>query len=209
MAVCYLCAYMRQEIPLRTDPFPDESDVGVSEALGTCRKCAVWACRLHGTRYSSTASFECAMCTPAQAVKSAVRVDDDQVAVAKAMRVSAGPGSQEARRYFEALRRIQSSDRRAGLIRDFEGVMPYNADRRRPYGVSDDYPPAIAAAIQTAFTERELDLRPDAGEILSGAVSLAYAVADPDGGGRRPRPWNVPYPQLIDPIISFIEFAAG
>jgi hypothetical protein len=64
--------------------------------VGTCNKCNVWACSRHGTRYSW---FECAMCTPAIAAKSAITgTGGGQPALARAQWVGARahPGIRQA-----------------------------------------------------------------------------------------------------------------
>ena len=61
---CYLCAYQKTDRPQTVHPLPATSPVQPREELGTCWKCSVAACGLHGTRYWQ---FECAICTPAVA----------------------------------------------------------------------------------------------------------------------------------------------
>lgn len=123
VAKCYLCAYIRNELPKVLDPAPAKSPVMVTEALGTCRKCGVWACRLHGTRYSTSAQFECAICTPAQAVQTALGITSDSVAVAQAKRVEPNPNSEAARSFALTLGRLRLASDRDAWIRDFEGVL--------------------------------------------------------------------------------------
>lgn len=203
MAVCYLCAYLRSEIPMASDPFPTGNVWAWTEALGTCKRCSVWSCGVHGTRYgnSQPASFECAICTPAQAVKDAVGTDSDSVAVAAALRTAAEPGSNEERSFRHALERIQSPSVRAELTAAFQVALPYDYDQPRG-GPVDGYPPAVAAAVRAALGERELALRPRSGQIVSGAVRLAYEVADPFSRGGP----DVQYSQLIDPVVRFVDF---
>jgi hypothetical protein len=206
MAVCYLCAYMRAEVPQRSDPLQG-NDWEWTQALGTCGKCSVWACGVHGTRYGSSqsASFECAICTPAQAVKDAVGVDHDAVAVAEALRVAPAADSVDARGFQDALMRLVSADRRDGLIEEFEGQIQFSFDAPR-LGLVAGYPPAMAAAVRDAFSGRELNLRPDAGQIVSGARNLAYQVADFPGGAMSPSLLYVRYPLLVDPLVMFVDF---
>jgi hypothetical protein len=206
MATCYLCAYIRTELPLLSDQFPDENPWEWTEALGTCKKCSVWACGLHGTRYSSSspASFECAICTPAQAIKDAVGIEPDPVAVAEVLRVAPDGDSTDVHRFANALESIRPADERDVLIAQFGGVLPFDLERPR-LGLVSGYPPAMAAAVAHAFAGRQLDLRPDSGRIVCGAVNLAREVGDPLRA-ERPRLWNVRYPQLIDPLVMFVEF---
>jgi hypothetical protein len=208
MTMCYLCAYVRPEVPQRNDPIPAGIYSEWTEALGTCKKCSVWACGVHGTRYGSSqsASFECAICTPAQAVKDAVGIDRDAVAVAEALRAAPSADSSEAGSFLNALTRLVPADRRDLWISDFEGQIQYSYDEPR-IGLVAGYPPAMAAAVRETFTGRELNLRLDAGQIVSGAVNLAYQVANRRGGAlRRPRLLDVRYPQLIDPVVMFVDF---
>lgn len=68
---CYVCAYKRTEKPGTLQSLPSGSLAGQNDDLGTCSICSVWACSIHGTRYGL---FECAICTPATAVKQAIVV---------------------------------------------------------------------------------------------------------------------------------------
>jgi hypothetical protein len=206
MAVCYLCAYMRAEVPQRSDPLPG-NDWEWTEALGTCGKCSVWACGVHGTRYGSSqsASFECAICTPAQAVKDAVGIDHNAVAVAAALRAAPAADSVEARSFQNVLMRLAEADRREGWIEEFEGQIQFSFDTPH-VGLVAGYPPAMAAAVRDAFSGRELSPRPDAGRIVSGARNLAYQVADLPRGAVRPPLLYVRYPLLIDPVVTFVDF---
>ena len=206
MAVCYLCAYMRAEAPQRSDPLPG-IDWAWTEALGTCGTCSVWACGVHGTRYGSgqSASFECAICKPAQAVKDAVGVAHDAVAVAEAQRTAPAADSLETQAFQNVLMRFAQADRRESWIEEFERQIQFNFDVPR-VGLVAGYPPAIAAAVRDAFSGRELSVRPEAGQIASGARNLAYQVADPEGGAVRPPLLYVRYPMLVDPVVMFVDY---
>lgn len=206
MAVCYLCAYLRSESPQRSDRLPG-NDWPWTEALGTCGRCSVWACGVHGTRYGSgqSAAFECAICTPAQAVKDAVGVDHDAVAVAEAVRVGSAVDSVEARSFQNALVRLMEGDRRDGWIEQFEGLIEFSYDAPR-VGLVAGYPPAMAAAVRDVFSGRDLSVRPDAGQIVSGARNLAYQVAGVAGGAAGPPLLYVRYPLLVDPVVMFVDF---
>jgi hypothetical protein len=207
--MCYLCAYVRPEGPQRMDPLPSPPvDWEWTQALGTCRKCSVWACSVHATRYgaSPSASFECAICTPAQAVKAATGIEHDPVAVAEALRAAPSANSAEARSFGNALTRLVSAERRDAWISEFEGVIPYS-DTAVGIGLAAGYPPAMAAAVRDTFTGRELNLQPDAGQIAAGAVNLAYQVANGRRGGvGRPRLLDVRYRLLVDPVVMFVDF---
>lgn len=66
---CYLCAQKSPQKPNVSRSLPAGSPAGQNDDLGTCSICGVWACSVHGTRYSP---FECAICTYASAAQQAV-----------------------------------------------------------------------------------------------------------------------------------------
>lgn len=66
---CYLCAYQKTQTPETPEPLPATAPTTATDALGSCWKCSVWACSLHGTRYGQ---FTCAMCLYAAAAVSAL-----------------------------------------------------------------------------------------------------------------------------------------
>lgn len=206
MAVCYLCAYIRADVPQRSDSLPG-NNWAWTEALGTCGTCSVWACGVHGTRYGSgqSASFECAICKPAQAVKDAVGVGHDAVAVAEALRAAPAADSVEAQTFQNVLIRFVEADRRESWIEEFEQQIEFNFDVPRA-GLVAGYPPAMAAAVRDTFSGRELSVRPDAGQIVSGARNLAYQVADLGDGEVRPPLLYVRYPLLVDPVVMFVDY---
>jgi len=70
---CYLCAYAKQRTPKRQDDLPDDGVSHDADELGTCWRCYVHACGLHGTRYGR---FECAICKPALAARRALGIVD-------------------------------------------------------------------------------------------------------------------------------------
>lgn len=66
---CYVCAYGRASGPQTVDPLPASSAVAVTEPIGTCWRCSVWACSIHATR---PGQFECVICVPASATQNVV-----------------------------------------------------------------------------------------------------------------------------------------
>lgn len=208
MAMCYLCAYVRAEVPQTVDPLsPPPLGLDWTQALGTCHTCSVWACSMHATRYGvgASGSFQCAICTPAQAVKVATGVDQDPVAVAEALRVAPGADSPEAHRFDRALTDVMSADSRQAWLSDFAGSIPF-VDPAAGAGLMAGYPPAMAAAVGAVFAGRDLRLRADAGQIAAGAVTLAYEVAQGRRGGPPLPLLRIRNRQLIDPVVLFIDF---
>jgi hypothetical protein len=117
---CYLCAYQSQERPGIHHALPHDSDVGPTEPLGTCWRCNVWACSLHGTRY---ASFECAMCNWASAVETAVGLEsnrDDGSATLAAQLGSAASDEQLTRADAALQRVIDDQERMVDAPRAFD-----------------------------------------------------------------------------------------
>jgi hypothetical protein len=196
--ICYLCAYFRPQLPHLAEPLPPGSDAAPDSTLANCHRCSVWVCSQHGTRYRV---FQCAMCYPAQAVKYAFGVDEDEVAAALARLLSAVDVVVD----FRLLQQITDPVARESLIATVLDNVRRSANvlQESPYGLPDNSPEAAAAAIRSAFTRDELRLRNDAADIVRGAIKMAYLLADPDYDGpivQRP-PWNVQYPRLIDPVI--------
>lgn len=196
--ICYLCAYFRPQLPHLAEPLPAGSDADADSTLANCHRCSVWVCSQHGTRYRV---FQCAMCYPAQAVKYAFGVDEDEVAAALALLLSA----EDVVVDFGLLQRITDPGMREALIEEILVSVRRSVGEVQsgPYGLPDNSPDAAGAAIRSAFTRDELRLRNDAAAIVRGAIKMAYMLADPDYDGpivERP-PWAVQYPRLIDPVI--------
>jgi len=202
---CYLCAYLLNYSPSRTDARPWNSPVGADQALGTCHVCSVWACSTHGTRYEP---FECAICTPAEAVKYATGIGADQVAaeIARTAANSDVPTDLDA-----AISSLTPPDRREVVVGSMQEQIPEPSDtsaRLSPYGFHAPNPRVIGAAARSAFGNGRLAPRSDAAVIVWGAFNLAYSIADPEfWPSAIQRPWNVPYPQLIDPVLWLVETA--
>lgn len=110
---CYLCAYRSQERPSTQHSLPHDSDVRPTEPLGTCWRCNVWACSLHGSRY---ASFECAMCNWASAVEAAVGLESDRDggSATLAAQLGRGASAEQLTRADAALQRVIDDQERVG-----------------------------------------------------------------------------------------------
>lgn len=114
---CYLCAYQSLDRPSTSDPLPHRSKVGASEPLGTCWRCNVWACSVHGTRYSS---FECAMCNWATATETALGLESrlDGGPAVLAAQLGEAASDEQLNRAGAALRRVVHDQRRLAEIPD-------------------------------------------------------------------------------------------
>jgi hypothetical protein len=108
---CYLCAHGSQDRPGIQQALPHDSKVGPTEPLGICWRCNVWACSLHGTRYSS---FECAMCNSASATETALSLDSrrDGAPATLAARLAETASDEQLTRAGEALSRVVDDQRR-------------------------------------------------------------------------------------------------
>jgi hypothetical protein len=108
---CYLCAYQRTEIPDDEQPLPPGSLAAKGEALGTCSTCWVWACAAHGSLYSN---FECARCTPGQAITQVTtggQAGGNLASAALAYAVGRQATTDQRRRMASALQRIAGDQR--------------------------------------------------------------------------------------------------
>jgi hypothetical protein len=203
---CYLCAYLRSELPNRSQPLPSGSPVLPGYGIGTCSTCSVWACSMHGTKYGY---FVCAMCRPANAVTAAVSGDPLSDAEAVHMRSIGQRTSPAVRaRVRELLNVLADHSRGAAsegversiagmpnLILDYEGAVrarfgpevseatrAFEGDRRRAFeGFRPGPAPAldvIGAVIRRRFAGRPIEPAGDAELIVAGALISAMAVAD-------------------------------
>ncbi len=158
---CYLCAYKKADRPRRQDRLPTGSIAPADVTpLGTCAICSVFACSLHGTRYRL---LQCAICTPAQAVLAAFNHGGDEVS-AELARGSAYLAWINLTRVQEGIDELQSNDgREAVIVRLIEHAPSSQWLERGPmFGLPDDDPRAVAAAIRSAFSQEQLTLREDA-----------------------------------------------
>jgi hypothetical protein len=144
-AGCYVCAYLPDRRPAEPQPLPSGSPVGALDPLASCNTCSVWACSLHGTRYTA---FECAICTQGKAVKAATAPDGgpDQAAAAVLAREAGRQASDaELRRADVALELIASDQRE-----------PPRGESRRDFADEEKSPNLVyglAAAIREGVAE--------------------------------------------------------
>jgi hypothetical protein len=233
---CYLCAYLRTDRPERLDFLDPSSPARAGEEVGTCWMCKVAACPIHGTRY---AQFECAICTPAAATidalgapargDSAAPSGDLGSAAAIAARIGARAAPEQLERVERALVNIESDraaadypppvrsewqDSPANLVHNYRGVAARWLGEgdfvERADGVSLD---AVSAVIRETFAGRGEARQPpnDRLEIVTGALQLAVAVADPQAEERdNPDvrlPWEMAHPILLDPLMWMVATA--
>src|SRR5580765_3287062 len=67
---CLICAYARRRVPLTPDK--PESSTRPPVAVGTCSRCSVEACAIHGARVGT---FLCAICEGADVVQTTLAPD--------------------------------------------------------------------------------------------------------------------------------------
>lgn len=139
---CYLCVYDPQAVPAgkpRSRFFSHPR----GEEIGTCARCSVAACHVHGAR---RAQFECAICEPGRATESVLLSQAEaspSAASAAALAHSvgaaaAGGGQDRVRRALELIDRharergreggeeflaTSSSERRPNLLTNLAGVI--------------------------------------------------------------------------------------
>ncbi|MFL5909157.1 MAG: hypothetical protein ACJ768_01090 [Gaiellaceae bacterium] len=152
---CYLCAYQIGE----------QLSAG-GDSLGTCWKCSVWACSLHGTRHGQ---FECHICTPAAATQNATGgagAPADRTAPAAAIGYqaglrAAGPVRENVEAALNVIREHQApsvdpltamrlTEPRSGdphLILNFAEVV------RERSGIRDDFVPGVEEGTMQTFAE--------------------------------------------------------
>jgi hypothetical protein len=197
---CYLCAYQRAEKPEHGDTLPGGSEH--VDAVGTCSICWVWACALHGTRYSQ---FECAICTPAAAVLGAITAPAEaaasSAAVAMVRSVDRNIPSSTTARMGEALERIRHDQERAeeprepsearaeNIMTDLAGVLRERADVRSivPARTGDDERPplsldGISASVRARFAGLHIaEPSPEVSRLVASALLAGQQIADARG----------------------------
>jgi hypothetical protein len=205
---CYLCAYQRTEQTERSLPLPDGSLAASSGPIGTCARCSVWACSMHGVRY---AKFECAMCTPATAVVATMTTPQPEAverSPAASLTYQFGrrlprPVIQRTGAAVDRIREdqfrareissIEPRDPRPNLVMDLATVIEEYARGPRFLRTEDDArggeilsTEAIAAAVRDQFADLELqDITYPTTVAVAGAMMLATGVANRDFEGDR------------------------
>lgn len=232
---CYLCAYGAQQTPQILMQLPPSSPNSANDDLGTCKKCSVWACSLHGTRYGG---FECAKCTAGSATQQALvagTVGNAAAAQAHLIGRQASPAQRGTVR--NALSLVLADYERASvthedtrslvaqevgepnLITNLAEVMYQQADSRSVAAIRTLHSgtvsfDAVGGAVRAAFLGREFpEPTEDAETTVTGALLLAYHIADADADAGRPDdsqywkavefrpPWKVSRPILLDPVM--------
>lgn len=204
---CYLCAYRSQSLPQQIQPLPSGSPAQPHDDLGTCWKCAVWACSGHGTLYSY---FECARCTPSIATQQVLITGPTNpgqpAAAALAYSIGKEARPEQLMRMEAAVGRVLHDARSAdigsphvqffasalvegNLVADLSGfiaartdlgpraVVPLARAAQRPTGELSIE--AVAASVRATFAGVELTAEPT-DEIVTtvmGALLMAEAVA--------------------------------
>ena len=181
---CYLCAYKRTEKPGTLQSLPSGSLAGQNDDLGTCSVCSVWACSIHGTRYSL---FECAICTPAKATTQATvagSAGNASAAIAYLVGSQANPavqgrtqraldlvvsaGRQPVDGQEDTLRLVVPGEGEANLVTNLAEVI-------RELGGPRAFVPAVRATSWAAGSmadEARLEEAEPTGPAPSGAVSI-------------------------------------
>jgi hypothetical protein len=201
---CYLCMSLLSGSPTSAQPSPGTSPTVAQDPVGTCNKCNVWACSRHGTRYSW---FECAMCTPAIAAKSAITgTGGGQPALARAQWVGsrAHPAIRQAAGV--ALERLVADHRQQADQRQQARLATFTAPGGSPNLITDlsqairgaiaqqaertltELPPradpsasyeAIGAAVREQLAGQPVLPATDfSATVLAGALVMAYRLAD-------------------------------
>jgi hypothetical protein len=182
-------------------PLPGGSTATVGDPLGTCSRCSVWACSLHGVRY---AKFECAMCTPAAAVVATMATSSPEAAerssaASLAHQVGRGLPRIVIERMTTAVNRIredqtrgreivsvETSDARPNIVTDLATVLEeyaglprfFRTDTRGGEVLSTE---AIAAAVRDQFAEIEPRGTSYSTTVtVAGAMMLGNGVANRD-----------------------------
>ncbi|MGI8664842.1 MAG: hypothetical protein ACR2N4_02225 [Jatrophihabitans sp.] len=198
---CYLCAYLRLDSPDEAHPLPAGSPVAATDPLGTCHKCAVWACSQHATRYSW---YECAICTPAQAAAAVLTGPGVGTAtVAQAHLVGAGTSSPLREAAAAAINRLATESEQQpvevraefaargvgepNLVVNLAETMRSLVDIR--VGVTTRSPSGgterilfdvIGATVRERFADsRILPATDFSATVVAGALAMAYSLADP------------------------------
>jgi hypothetical protein len=244
---CYVCVYQSGAVPLSGVSAPAGAVLG--DPLATCTQCGVWACAFHGKRISLFLCAICRAAKAVQhaLAPSTTAAADTAAPAAAAYAAEIGRAAGgDARHTVElALRRVlparmltfvegSGPDYVNGLdevLRERTGTTSFPATSRlRMFGLEDldDEPvdeevsvDAIGAAVRATFAGAPLDPRPDAVEVITGALLESMAVANSTPlPGRGPTvvnpaeavvvaPWEVAHPILLDPVLWMIATAVS
>jgi hypothetical protein len=207
---CYLCAYLQPQKPATLRSLPKGSPASQDDELGTCKTCSVWACSMHGHRYSP---FQCAMCVYATAATQALvapatgnaaatvaHLTGSQASpailgrVAGALDLIVADGRRQADDRWDTRRLVAPDDGPDNLVANLADVIRYRAGGPRAFV------PAVWDADLVAYGAALADAAP-AGPVPPGAVSI-----DAVGGSVREA---FAGREFIDPTGPAVTIAAG
>lgn len=203
---CYVCVNLLKQTPPPPRSLPPRSPA--NGAIGTCRNCSVWACSQHGVRLWG---FICAICRPALATTKALGVGGDEAAAEAARAIGATQDQFDIERVEATIHAIVASSSGDGrddrtLVADLKSVIMTRSEGYLGQGLPPGYLDGVSGAVRTTLAGRNLSPSPDAALIVAGALTMAYALADPsDSDSHNPQsfrpPWRVANPMLLDAIM--------
>jgi hypothetical protein len=206
---CYLCAYKSQWRFTQPHDLPHDSPADEHDALGTCKECSVWACSRHGRLFYE---FICAMCVTSGATQDALGVKPDG-ASAEEVRAYGEDTLEQIEDYADrvevrverlqrmnlALAEIANNRRITSNLADF--IFDRWGDEVVANGrLPQSYFNIVSGSVRTTFGNRWVSPSPDADEVVFGALSMAYAVADPEASLTR-LPWQLANPTLLHTVM--------
>ena len=169
---CFICDYQRLDAPPSVAPLPAGTGGASREALGTCHHCGISACGQHATRY---VCFQCAICTPGQAVLRALSADHDPEGDGPTVELMRQVGSFASKRQLQSvergLHRIDDDQRRAR----YEGFTAADDD---DFNLVTNLAVVLRQAGADDFVHEVRTADEDAARASAGGLSIdAYAAA--------------------------------